>query len=600
MKREGFRSSRRNEALVLLVAALIFAGCMFPPPNLMDDVDAAQASIARTMLESGDWVTPRLNGIAYLEKPPLKYWMIAASFAVFGDSTWAARLPVVLSILTLCWLTARIGAWAFSPRAGLFAGLALTTCTGLFLFTRVLISDVLLTLAVTVALWAFLRLLEEDSARWACLFWAAMGAGFLLKGLIAMVFPLAAAFLYLACTRQLLRWEIWRRLRPLSGVALMFAMGAPWVVLAMLRNPPYLDLTMHSGPGQYRGFFWFFFLNEHLFRFLGIRHPRDYDTVPGLWFWAFHLIWLFPWSAWLPSIGKVTLQPTSRAGRTRLLCLCLTAFLLIFFSLSTRQEYYTMPCYPALALLVGSAMDRESAGLARAARALSIVCAGAALALAGIWFSVRSMPAPGDISRALSWNPDAYTLSLGHLKDLTLAAFAYLRVPLLMAAAAFAMGAAGAWRWNSARTVFALAAMMVLLAHAARIAMAVFDPYLSSERLAEAFKQSPKGEAIFDDQYYTFSSVFFYANTRGWLLNGRINNLEYGSYAPGAPNVFLDDTSFAERWRSERLHYLFVRSFAVSRIEGLVGRGSLHEVAERGGKFLFANQDVTLERPRTH
>jgi 4-amino-4-deoxy-L-arabinose transferase-like glycosyltransferase len=600
MSTQVFRERRRNEVIVLLVATLIFVGCMFPPPNLMDDVDAVQASIARTMLESGDWVTPRLNGIVYLEKPPLKYWMIAASFAVFGDSTWAARFPIVLAVLALCWLTLRIGAWAFSPKAGLLAGLALATCIGLFLFTRVLISDVLLTLSVTIALWAFLRLLDEDSACWAYLFWAAMGAGFLLKGLIAMIFPLAAVFLYYAVTRQLFRWEAWRRLRPLSGAGVMLAIAAPWVVLATWRNPPYIDLTMQSAPGEYRGFFWFFFLNEHLFRFFGVRYPRDYDTVPRLWFWALHLVWLFPWSAWLPSILKETFQPTDRAGRTRLLCLCFTAFLLIFFSLSTTQEYYTMPCYPALALLLGSAMDRGGAWLPRGSRVLSLVCAGAALLLSGIWIAVRDMPAPGDISRALTSNPDAYTLSLGHMKDLTLAAFAYLRIPLLLAVAAFGFGAVGSWRWRGTQTVFVLAAMMALLAHAARIAMVAFDPYLSSRRLAEAYRQSPKGEAIFDDQYYRFSSVFFYAHTRGWLLNGRINNLEYGSYAPGAPDVFLDDTRFVERWRSGRLHYLFVEGAAVPRIEGLVGRGSLYKVAESGGKFLFANQDVGPQNLSPH
>ena len=136
----------------------------------MDDVDAVQAQIARNMLDSGDWVTARLDGIAYLEKSPLKYWMIAVSFAIFGVHDWAARLPVALSAVVLCWLTARFGAWAFGRRAGLYAGLALATCVGLFLFTRILIPDVILTLTIALALWALLRALEEEEphpARWA-------------------------------------------------------------------------------------------------------------------------------------------------------------------------------------------------------------------------------------------------------------------------------------------------------------------------------------------------------------------------------------------------------------------------------------------------
>src|ERR1700743_1002401 len=114
----------------------------------MDDVDASQAQIARTMLVSGDWVTAHLDGVKYLEKSPLKYWMIAVSYMIFGVHDWAARFPIALSAVLLCWLTARIGTWAFSPPAGLYAGLALATSVGLFLFTRILIPDVILTLTI--------------------------------------------------------------------------------------------------------------------------------------------------------------------------------------------------------------------------------------------------------------------------------------------------------------------------------------------------------------------------------------------------------------------------------------------------------------------
>ena len=155
-----------------------------------------------------------------------------------------------------------------------------------------------------------------------------------------------------------------------------------------------------------------------------------------------------------------------------------------------------------------------------------------------------------------------------------------------IAAVAFGMGAAIRQR------AIALTLMMVLFTFAARQALVVFDPYLSSRPFAEALLRAPKGEVIFDNQYYTFSSVFFYANTRGWLLNGRVNNLEYGSYAPGAPQVFLDDAEFAERWRRPEFHYLLVEGPSVPRIEGLVGKAAMHVVKISGGKFLFANRLV--------
>ena len=550
----------------------------------MDDVDAVQAQIARNMLESGDWVTARLNGVAYLEKAPLIYWMMAASFAVFGVTDWAARIPIVLAIVLLCWFTARIGAWAFSRRAGLYAGLALTSCTGLFLFTRILIPDVVLTLAITVAMYAWLRLLEEDSPRWAMAFWASLGAGFLLKGLIAMALPAATILVFAAVRRKL----EWRRLRLPWGPLVTLAIGAPWVALATLRNPPYFDFTMRSVAGEYHGFFWFFFLNEHLFRFLNMRHPRDYNTVPRLYFWLFHLLWLFPWTAYLPAVFGRNEAPGSRAARVRLLCLCWIGFLLAFFTFSTTQEYYSMPCYPALALLLGSAMDEEGPWIRRGTRLLAVIATVAAVVLFGLWFMVKDKPTPGDISAALTANPDVYTLSLGHLRDLTIDSLAYLRGPLLIAGVAFLFGSM-LWRWRGERAAIGLAVMMALFTHAARWAMVGFDPYLGSRPLAEALAKSPPGEVVFDNQYYTFSSVFFYTNTRGWLLNGRVNNLEYGSYAPGAPRVFLDDAEFAQRWRGPARLYLLVEGPAMARIEKLVGRESLRLVQSSGGKYLFSN-----------
>ena len=95
------------QLIVVFFAAVIFLGCIISPPSLMDDVDAVQAQIARNMLESGDWVTARLDGVAYLEKSPLKYWMIAVSFEIFGVHDWAARIPIALSTILLCWVTAR-------------------------------------------------------------------------------------------------------------------------------------------------------------------------------------------------------------------------------------------------------------------------------------------------------------------------------------------------------------------------------------------------------------------------------------------------------------------------------------------------------------
>lgn len=590
---------RHYQLAVLAVAIIIYLGCSFSPPALMDDVDSVQASISRTMLRTGNWITPHLDGIKYFEKPPLKYWMIAIFFKLFGDSAFVARLPMVICAILLCWLTARMAEWAFNRRTGLLAGIILATSIGLFLFTRVLISDVALTLSIALAMWSFLRALdpqERHPRRWALLFGASVGTGLLFKGLIAALFPLASGFLYLCFTHQLTQRETWRRLMPLRSALLGLAIAAPWHVLATLDNPPYFYVSMESGPGVYHGFFWFYFFNEHILRFLNERYPRDYNTVPRLLFWSLHLVWFFPWSVYFPGWLKLRYRGSDRASRMRLMALCWIGFLMVFFSFSSTQEYYSMPCYPAFALMLASAATSNdiwiNKWLRRGDVLLVIVCTLAAGAIAFILTSVWSLPTPGDISQALTQHPSEYTLSLGHMGDLTLSSFAYLRMPLIVAGIAFVIGAMGVVRLKPAVRFLAAAAMMVLFFHAARLAMIAFDPYLSSKPLADALLKSPKGKLIVDDQYYTFSSVFFYADTKALLLNGRVNNLEYGSFAPDAPDIFITDMDLVRLWKEPQRWYLVAEKSRVEEIEPMLGQDHIFVVRESGGKYLLTNYQI--------
>jgi 4-amino-4-deoxy-L-arabinose transferase-like glycosyltransferase len=580
----------------VLVCGAIYLGCIVSPPSLMDDVDAVQAQISRNMLASGDWVTARLDGVAYLEKAPLIYWTIAATYKIFGVHDWAARIPIALSAIGLCWLTVAFGTWAFGKRAGFYAGLCIGTCVGLFLFTRVLIPDVMITLTIALAMWAFLRVLDEEETHprfWALILAVSLGLGLLLKSLIGVVFPVSAGMIYLVATHQLFSRETWRRLHPVSGALIILLIAAPWHILATLRNPPYFAFTLRSAPGEYHGFFWFFFINEQLLRFLNLRYPRDYNTVPRVYFWLLHLVWLFPWSVYFPAVAKLSFKPVDRAGRTRLLALCWAGFILVFFTFSTTQEYYSMPCYPALALLLGSAMAAQNDWIRRGTRTLAVIAACCAVATFSLYFVNRNVPAPGDISQALSRHPKAYTLSLGHMQDLTVQSFAYLRLPLLVAALAFAIGAIFSWKWLGQKAFLASALMMVLFFHAARIAMSVFDPYLSSRPLAEAILKAPPGDLIVDHHYYTFSSIFFYTNCPALLRNGRFNNLVYGSYAPGAPDIFIDDSQFKNIWLKPQRAYIVASESAVPGLESLVGADHLNVVAQSGGKLVLTNLPLT-------
>jgi 4-amino-4-deoxy-L-arabinose transferase-like glycosyltransferase len=588
----GFETS----GVLIFLAAAVFFGCIVSPPSLMDDVDAVQAQIARNMLDSGDWVIARLDGVPYLEKSPAIYWMIAISYRIFGAHDWAARIPVALAAVLLVWVTCLYGRWAFGERAGYYAGLVLATCVGLFLFTRIQIPDVMLTLSVCLAFWAFQRVTDPEEAHpngWAAVLAASLGVGVMLKGLIALVIPGGGILLYLVLTRRLFSREVWKSMHVASGAAIFLAIAAPWHILATLRMPPYFNFAMHSGPGEYHGFFWFYFMNEHVLRFLNLRYPRDYNTVPRLAFWGLHVLWLFPWSVYFPAVARQEFKPVDRAGKTRLLALCWTLFLLIFFTFSTTQEYYSMPVYPALALLLGSTMARDDSWSLWGTRALGVISAMCAVCIAILLYLSRGMAAPGDISQALEQHPAAYTLSLGHMGDLTIHSFAYLRPQLILAGLAFLIGAVTCWIVRGRRVYLAIALMMVLFLQASRMALVVFDPYLSSRPLAEALLRAPKGELVINGAYYAFSSVFFYSGRKALLWNGRRDNLEYGSYAPGSPSVFIDDRQFQSLWNSPDRYFVLSDGEGKGRLQQSVESGRLFLVAESGGKTLYSNLPVT-------
>jgi hypothetical protein len=228
--------------------------------------------------------------------------------------------------------------------------------------------------------------------------------------------------LFLLIRRQIGDRRTWHLLRPLIGFVLMLAIYLPWILLATWRNPPLLDLTLRSEPGVCRRFFWFYFINEQLLRFLNLRYPHDYNTVPRLTFLLLHGVWIFPWTVFLPAALAIRgVAKEKRAQSLRLIAILWIVFLLTFLSFSTTQEYYSMPCYPAFCLLVGAALTRApepwiKAGY-RVLLGVGLVFAAAALFILS---QLRGVRAEGDISSVLTQNPDAYTLALGHIRDLWL------------------------------------------------------------------------------------------------------------------------------------------------------------------------------------
>jgi hypothetical protein len=245
-------------------------------------------------------------------------------------------------------------------------------------------------------------------------------------------------------------------------------------------------------------------------------------------------------------------------------------------------------------------MAREDRWIREGTRALSIVAGIAALACFAILVAVRHVPTPGDITMALVPHPNAYKLSLGHMEDLTLDSFAYLRAPLLFAGSGFLLGAVGALvafrRSLWFRAYLAAALMMVVFFQAARLAMVKFDPLLSSRDLAIVILKGPRGEIILDHSYYWFSSIPFYTDRAVLLLNGRWNNLEYGSNAPNAPDVFIDDSKLRGLWAQRTRYYLVAKSSQLPRFTELLGQQNIGILAQSGGKMLLTNTQCCAQR----
>jgi 4-amino-4-deoxy-L-arabinose transferase-like glycosyltransferase len=609
-KKHSLRSPTAAHWALAAVFLAVYVGSMFTP-GLLDDADSTHAEAAREMVVTGDYVTLHINGVRYLEKAPLPYWLVAFSYRILGVNEFSTRLPMVLSVLLLgvlgfCW-----GRRAFGERAGIYAEFFVYTCAGVYLFTRVLIPEVLLSLLIAAAMYFFLTALEPKAAAWRWYAaYAMMALGVLTKGLIALVFPGGAAFCFLLLTGE---WRRWREFRLISGVALFLAIAAPWHILAGLRNP---------GTADHHGFLWFYFVNEHFLRFLGKRYPRDYNKLPAALYWSLHLVWLFPWSMYLPAAVRTAVEQwrslrttseatdkgasqTDFASRTRLLCWIWAGAVLLFFAISTNQEYYTFPAYlPLLILLSDGVAQCERAECAQDVRAGWLTASAGILALIGIvasamlavglWKS-RNLPFEPDIGRLLSQqDTSAYTLSTSHMLDLSYASFAALRLPAALAAVVLLVAPALSLILRVRRRHYAatsaLAAGLAVFLVAAHIALGRFGPYLSSKQLAQeiAARARPEDKVmIYGDQAFG-SSLLFYLQRPIDLVEGRTTSMWFGSTFADAPKIYLSDADLQRDWAGSGRVFLFVPPHQKARVDGLLPGKVV--IAEVSGKYVYSNR----------
>lgn len=650
--------------MVTLVWIVLQIGGLFRP-GLLDDVDSIYIESAREMLHRHDFVTPYIDGIRFFDKPPLMYWLAAGSMHLFGEHAWAARLPLALLVLALLWSVYALGLRFFSiisppdapDRGALYAALATATALGCYLYTRFFIPDILICLWMTLGVHLFLIALDRAAAqallyghkrsdsghpveslsiqpdqasrelptRSALLpslgFGAVLALNLLTKGLIGLVFPLTFILLYLSFTRQ---FRLLKHLYLLPSALFFAAIALPWHLLVALRNPA-IAMPPDLGLPARAGWAWFYLYNEHIARFLGHRIPHDYGNTPVWIFWVYAMVWTMPWAAFLPAAFVMLRRQLGQhylvSARERQAALALTLWALlvmIFFTVSSRQEYYSLPALPAFALMVGGLLARADANhsgspaTVRDAPSLALAChrwllLPLATLLAGvcIFFAIEApRPQSGtDISTLLASNPALYNLSLGHLFDLTGAAMGLFRGPLMLVAVGMLTLGVASFVLRRKQLPYAanltLAGGMVVVLLGVHAGLARFYPVLGSKSLAEAIlhdqRRNPTPPAqpsdliLVDGELTAGSSLLFYMRQPVHLINGRVNGPWFGSFWPDAPPIFESDASLRTLWASPRRIFLLTYNPA-SRIRDLSPLATVKTLASAGGKTILCNR----------
>jgi 4-amino-4-deoxy-L-arabinose transferase-like glycosyltransferase len=581
---------------LLILSATLYIGTAGSPGLEDDDVDAAHAMVSQEMLQRGDFIVPYMDGLRYLIRPPMHFWMVAAGYKLLGESEFATRLPLSLTMVGMVLLTFEFGRRFFGKRTGLYGALAVATSLGMYIFTRVMIPDAICALAFEGIFYLFLRSwtgsLNPRIGYWgASALWA---AAVLTRGLIGLLFPAAAIVAFITLT---LGWYRWRELHLLSSSALLLAIAAPWHILAELRSP---------------GFFWAYFINEHINRALGTRIPHDYSAVPLWIWWSAHLVWLFPWSFFIPlALRQLPFPPRrwrelmSPGEQARLLLFVWAGVILLFFSIESgsRMEYYSFGAWPAMALLLGLGIARAEETDQIRLKVIYRALAGLAVSfatIAGYFLSVSlQVHAASDVSSHLVLrSPEKNLTSMGHLMILTPQSVADLRIPLLTSSASILIAFVTAWmlreRGISCLPNVALVLGMVGFIFSAQTAYRDLNPALSSRSLAfEIGRYLLPGDqiALYGD-IRVAPGIAFYSHRDVLLYNATESNLRFGSLYPDAPKRFFDDKEFAMLWNGPGRVFLVVPVAHQEEVRERLAGNSIWKFAETGGKTVYLNQPL--------
>ena len=569
-------TGKRAVFLPLLLVAVVYL-LAASGRAVIDYDEGYYAQAARQMIERGDWVTPYANGVRFLEKPPLMYWLTAASFLILGIHEFALRLPTALGVIALVWVVMRTARRAAGDRAAILAGTSAAFCAGTFLFTREALHDIWLVLFVAVAMCAFLDwyLDPRHSLRPALLFYVALAGAVLCKSLVGLAFPAGIVAVFFLLQRD---WPGLRTLHLFPGSLAFLALAVPWHALAAIRNPDFL---------------YAFFMNEQVLRFFGRHDPPVLWSVPVHVFYGLLLVWFFPWTAFLPAALKSANGPVDK-GRRALGRMSLAWIIVImgFYTVTAPLEHYAFPVLPALSLLVGLALsdpgnDRMVKWGFRGLALLGLLLLAAAAA-AGIWLGATGY----EFGEAASTRTDVIRdTDFSILADMPPPMVRKLIAPALATVVCMALGFLAALRFETRRqrqrAVMSLALVMAVVFGMTEWSLRICEDLISSRKfaLAVAAEARPGDRLVVVGDYESANSLNFYQPLPVQVVDGVAYALIPGMKFPDAPQIVLTREEFESLWQGRQRVFALLPA---ARRDDMVPGGT--RVLEVLGRKLIRNQ----------
>jgi 4-amino-4-deoxy-L-arabinose transferase-like glycosyltransferase len=535
--------------LPLLLTAVIYLSSS-GGRAVIDYDEGHYSQVALQMVERTDWVTPYDNGVRFLEKPPLMYWLSAAAFLTLGVNEFALRLPTALGVIALVWIVMKMARRAAGDRAAAVAGLATAFSVGAYLFTREALHDIWLVLFVTLAMHAFLEWHRDPqrSLGRALLFYASLAGALMTKSLVGVAFPLSIVVLFFLLTRERPKW---RTLHALPGTSLFLMLSVPWHWLAAVRNPEFL---------------WSFFVNEQFLRFIGKHDPPIVWSVPLLTFWALNLVWFFPWTVFLPAAIVASRGPADGNRRALVrLAWVWAAVILGFFTVSGRLEHYVFPALPALALLVALALSGtdEQKAVKWAFRVLAIL--GLLVLAAGIGFGIWMAVTGHGIENTSRARADVISeTDFSILAEMPTEILWRLTRPAVVTILSLAVGFWFALHFENRRrrmqAVTCVAVVMIVICGMTQWSLMICEDMISSKKfgLAVAREAIPGDHMVVVGDYESANSVSFYQPLHIEVYDGVAYSLIPGMKFADAPRIVLTKDEFAALWRSEERAFVLL------------------------------------------